>query len=108
MLCLLAAIASLVALTAKLTLLSLLTIVIYRLFFHPLSKVPGPKLAAISNIWQGTHARNGATRRLGQSLHQKYGPIVRVGPNEVWFNSAAAYKKIYSTQPCDFSSLVPI
>ena len=33
---------------------------------------------------------------LGRTLHEKYGPVVRVGPNEVWFNSRDAFKAIYS------------
>ncbi|KAM4066174.1 cytochrome p450 [Hirsutella rhossiliensis] len=31
------------------------------------------------------------------TLHQKYGRVVRVGPNEVWFNSKEAYDQIYNT-----------
>lgn len=77
-------------------LLSLLTFAAYRLLFHPLARIPGPRLAAITNIWQARHVRNGHAREMGKGLHKKYGSIVRVGPNEVWFNSADAFKKIYS------------
>ncbi len=69
----------------------------YRLFFHPLARIPGPKLAAISNIWQAYHVRNGRSCELGKTLHKKYGPVVRVGPKEVWFNSEEAFKEIYRT-----------
>ncbi|KAF4508220.1 hypothetical protein G6O67_004629 [Ophiocordyceps sinensis] len=31
------------------------------------------------------------------TLHQKYGDAVRVGPNEVWFNSKEAFDQIYGT-----------
>ncbi|KAF4961677.1 hypothetical protein FGADI_40 [Fusarium gaditjirri] len=34
---------------------------------------------------------------LGRTLHRKYGPVVRVGPNEVWFNSKEAFHAIYSS-----------
>lgn len=78
-------------------LLSLLTRIVIRLYIHPLSRIPGPKLAAVSNIWQAYHVRNGRARELGKDIHKKYGPIVRVGPNEVWCNSAEAFKAIYST-----------
>lgn len=78
-------------------LISLVTsIVLYRLFLHPLANIPGPKLAAISNVWYAYHARNGRMLHLGKTLHQIYGPMVRVGPNEVWFNSKEAFSKIYS------------
>lgn len=68
----------------------------YRLTLHPLSGVPGPRLAALSNIWYAYHVRNGLVAQLATTLHQQYGPVVRVGPNEVWFNSKAAFKAIYS------------
>ncbi|KAL2193255.1 cytochrome P450 [Corynascus similis CBS 632.67] len=55
-----------------------------------------PQLAAISNIWQARHVRDGRARELGKTLHKRYGPVVRVGPNEVWFNSQEAFKEIYS------------
>jgi hypothetical protein len=77
-------------------LLGLMAVSFYRLFLHPLSDVPGPKLAAISNVWYAYHARNGRVRELGKALHKRYGPVVRVGPNEVWFDSKEAFKMIYS------------
>ncbi|KAL7794456.1 cytochrome P450 [Trichoderma ceciliae] len=78
-------------------LLGITTIALYRLFLHPLSRVPGPRLAAVSNIWHAYHARNGHMFKLGCTLHQKYGEIVRVGPNELWFNSTEGFDKIYSS-----------
>lgn len=80
----------------SLTLLLLLTVALYRLFFHPLARVPGPKLAAVSSLWHAFHARNGRMVFLGKTLHARYGPVVRVGPNEVWMNSESAFKAIYS------------
>lgn len=77
-------------------LLGLMAVSFYRLFLHPLSDVPGPKLAAISNVWYAYHARNGRVLELGKTLHKRYGPAVRVGPNEVWFDSKEAFKMIYS------------
>ncbi|KAH8887933.1 cytochrome P450 [Thozetella sp. PMI_491] len=66
------------------------------LFLHPLCRVPGPRLAAISNIWHAYHARNGQMFRLGKNLHRTYGPVVRVGPNEVWVNSKEGFRSIYA------------
>lgn len=63
-------------------------------FFGPLH-VPGPRLYALTSWrlayedWKGTR-----TRTIHQ-LHQKYGPVVRIGPNEVSFNSLSALKTIY-------------
>lgn len=33
---------------------------------------------------------------LGRTLHRRYGPVVRVGPHEVWFDSKEAFQAIYS------------
>jgi hypothetical protein len=71
-------------------------VALYRLFFHPLAGVPGPRFAAVSTIWYAWNVRQGRLLSLGKTLHQKYGPAVRVGPNEVWFDSPEAYKAIYS------------
>lgn len=75
---------------------ALMLISLYRLFIHPLSRIPGPKAAAVSQSWLALQARNGRVRELGKTLHKKYGPCVRVAPNEVWFDSKDAFKIIYS------------
>lgn len=74
----------------------LLAVAVYRLFLHPLSRIPGPRLAAVTNCWLAYHVRNGHMLRLGKTLHTEYGPAVRVGPNEVWFNTKDAFRLIYS------------
>ncbi|POS79637.1 cytochrome P450 [Diaporthe helianthi] len=74
----------------------LLTVAIYRRFFHPLSRIPGPRLAAVTNCWLAYQVRNGRMLQLGKTLHAKYGPAVRVGPNEIWFNTKDAFRLIYS------------
>ncbi|RDA92665.1 hypothetical protein CP533_3730 [Ophiocordyceps camponoti-saundersi (nom. inval.)] len=73
-------------------------VVIYRLWLHPLARVPGPRLAAVSNLWYALQVRNGHAIELAINLHRKYGEAVRVGPNEVWFNSSEAYDQIYSAR----------
>ncbi|KAJ0299581.1 hypothetical protein COL516b_009085 [Colletotrichum fioriniae] len=84
-----------VLLTSSSFILIVFIVVGYRLFLHPLARVPGPRLAAISNVWHAYHVRNGRMLTLGKTLHKRYGPVVRVGPNEVWFDSVDAFKHIY-------------
>lgn len=74
----------------------LLAVAVYRLFLHPLSRIPGPRLAAVTNCWLAYNVRNGHMLQLGKTLHAQYGPAVRVGPNEVWFNTKDAFRLIYS------------
>ncbi|KAF7292063.1 hypothetical protein MIND_01232400 [Mycena indigotica] len=74
------------ALIASISFLGTLSasIVAYRLSpFHPLAHVPGPLLAKISKLW-GVNAVLSSRRHLIlKRLHDEYGDIVRIGPNEV-------------------------
>lgn len=74
----------------------LLSIAVYRLFFHPLARVPGPKLAAVSTLWLAYHSRKGKNHTFQPNLHRKYGPIVRISPNQVLVCSEEAVRAAYS------------
>ncbi|KAH6679289.1 cytochrome P450 [Halenospora varia] len=78
--------------------LSLLSVAIYRLFFHPLSKYPGPVWAKITDWYNVYHCFVGDRHLEFHRIHQKYGPIVRYGPNRVSINTATALKTIYSSK----------
>lgn len=55
----------------------------YRLFFNPLNKFPGPFMARLTkfdHVFRNTKMRNFIEL---QSLHQKYGKFVRIGPNDL-------------------------
>jgi len=70
----------------------------HNLYLHPLSKVPGPKLYAISwfpRLWR-QHI-SGCHHRDLIRLHETYGPIVRVGPDEVSAPSGVAWEVIGGT-----------
>lgn len=69
---------------------------IYRLFFHPLAQIPGPFLAKITSIWLVFHDRTLKRHILDLELHERYGPIVRIAPDNVMLSSPAASKVIYS------------
>ncbi|OTB01337.1 hypothetical protein M426DRAFT_14643 [Hypoxylon sp. CI-4A] len=60
---------------------------LYRLFLSPLSKFPGPKFAASTKLYESYHAvmKNDWLSNL-KSLHDVYGPVVRIGPNELHFS----------------------
>lgn len=74
---------------------TLVSTIVYRLYFHPLAKFPGPKLNAISSL-PGIHSLlRGRLPLDNKKLHEKYGPVVRVSPNELAFNSAQAWEDIY-------------
>ena len=67
---------------------------IYLIYFHPLSKFPGPKLWAITR-WSVSRAIiSGKSHDIILDLHKKYGPIVRVAPDELAFQSVSAWTDI--------------
>ncbi|KAJ5731917.1 hypothetical protein N7493_003398 [Penicillium malachiteum] len=70
---------------------------IYRLYIHPLSKVPGPKIAAFTSLWLAYHTYIGDECTVVFKLHRKYGSVLRVGPNEVDISNADAIEPIYIT-----------
>ncbi|KAL2266815.1 hypothetical protein VTJ83DRAFT_6167 [Remersonia thermophila] len=70
-------------------------LVVYRIFFHPLAKYPGPLLAKVTNAYMLYHAWKGDRHLEFWRLHEKYGRVVRFGPNSLSFNSNTALKEIY-------------
>ncbi|KAI1494340.1 cytochrome P450 [Biscogniauxia mediterranea] len=69
---------------------------IYNLFFHPLSKYPGPLIGRITSIPYSYHTIRGRQHYYAKSLFDKYGPVVRTSPNTLGFISAQAGKDIYT------------
>ncbi|KAL4265469.1 cytochrome P450 family protein [Pleurotus pulmonarius] len=88
--------------TASLSLVGTLAVyycaaIVRNLYFHPLQHFPGPKLAA-ATWWYTTWFevfRNGGMVDHLQTLHKRYGPIVRIAPNELHFNGPQFYADIY-------------
>ncbi|KAJ9504293.1 hypothetical protein LTR99_005777 [Exophiala xenobiotica] len=74
---------------------SLAAVVLYRLFFAPLSKFPGPKITAVTQLWMMYHEFKGDRTVVIDQLHSRYGPVVRVSPDEVSFNNYEGLREIY-------------
>ncbi|KAJ7748818.1 cytochrome P450 [Mycena maculata] len=73
----------------------------YRLSpFHPLFFFPGPLSYRISNLRMAHLLTTGLRHTTIQSLHRKYGKIVRIGPNSLSINSRSAVAPIYSSAKC--------
>ena len=55
------------------------SIIIYRLYFHPLRHFPGPTLAAASKLWHVFKCRHGKNFRVLEDARRQYGQFVRTG-----------------------------
>ncbi|GJE99305.1 cytochrome P450 [Phanerochaete sordida] len=79
------------------TLLS--SIVIYRLSpFHPIAQYPGPVLAKVSKLYHVWVVSGGKQHLYLQELHERYGDIVRFGPNEVSIRDASCIMPVLGAQ----------
>ncbi|KAK3347109.1 cytochrome P450 76C2 [Lasiosphaeria hispida] len=83
------------AYTLAALILPLVALATYRLTLHPLARVPGPRAAAVSNAWLAWQVRGGRLLALGKRLHKTYGPVVRVGVDEVWVCSKEGFAAVY-------------
>ncbi|TLD15252.1 hypothetical protein PspLS_10767 [Pyricularia sp. CBS 133598] len=77
-----------------------LGVFVYRLYFHPLAKIPGPKLWAISSIPFYYHSKiGGSWHKQMLAAHKKYGSVVRIAPDYLAMDGAVGYKEIYARRP---------
>ncbi|KAJ5913921.1 hypothetical protein N7504_002804 [Penicillium tannophilum] len=74
-------------------------LIIYNVFFHPLAKYPGPKSMAATRFPYMGFILAGKTAQAIKSLHEQYGEVVRIAPDELSFIDGDAWKAIYGTRP---------
>ncbi|CAI7658254.1 unnamed protein product [Penicillium bialowiezense] len=75
-----------------------IALVVYRLFFHPLTKYPGPRLAAITHWYAACIAWRGDLHIKSREWHDRYGDIVRFAPNGLTFNTDTGMDAIYGVR----------
>ncbi|KIM93680.1 hypothetical protein OIDMADRAFT_35505 [Oidiodendron maius Zn] len=63
----------------------------------PLSRIPGPWYAFLTDLPLRYGFSTGKIWRLAEQSHQRYGPIVRLGPRHVWVSDREAMKQILIT-----------
>ncbi|KAK1850219.1 trichodiene oxygenase [Colletotrichum chrysophilum] len=71
---------------------------IYRVTLHPLAKFPGPKLAGATfwyEVWYDVVLWGRFTHEI-KRMHEIYGPIVRINPDEVHCNDPEFVEAIYA------------
>ena len=70
---------------------------IYRLYFSPVAKFPGPRLAAVS-FWYEFYwdvVKGGRYAWHITELHKRYGPIIRINPYEIHILDPDFFDEVY-------------
>ncbi|KAM3077399.1 hypothetical protein ACMFMG_006746 [Clarireedia jacksonii] len=68
-----------------------------RLYFSPLSHIPGPSRFALTKLFFANEYFQGRASLTTRALHQEYqADVVRIGPNEVSVVNADTISKLYS------------
>ncbi|GKT46108.1 tryptamine 4-monooxygenase [Colletotrichum spaethianum] len=76
--------------------------VIWNLFLSPLTKFPGPRIAALTDWWEVYHTVQCDKFKVIHELHVKFGPVVRVGPNKLSLATPEAFQTIYNKRCQEF------
>ncbi|KAL4795355.1 cytochrome P450 [Aspergillus venezuelensis] len=67
----------------------------YQHYLHPLARYPGPYLASLTDLWQAHQFYTLKQPYYLTELHEKYGPIVRYGPDKLSIIHESAIPVIY-------------
>ncbi|KAI0551224.1 isotrichodermin C-15 hydroxylase [Xylaria curta] len=85
---------SLIGLVLTSTLLYVVYRIVYNLYFHPLASFPGPLSRRVSRIPWSLAVLRGTAVFDAAKLHEKYGPVVRLAPNELAFQDPNAWRDV--------------
>lgn len=76
------------------------SLLIYRLFLHPLHQFPGPLGSRLSSLYLPTQLNHNLYKHL-HAYHTHYGPFVRTGSSDLSIAHPAAVHALYSAaSPC--------
>ncbi|EMD93211.1 hypothetical protein COCC4DRAFT_70767 [Bipolaris maydis ATCC 48331] len=70
----------------------------YNLFLHPLRPYPGPRIFAAFRFPYVIAGALGYLPQMVLEMHRRYGPVIRVAPDELAFDSTTAWRTIYDIQ----------
>ncbi|KAI0817139.1 benzoate 4-monooxygenase cytochrome P450 [Xylaria sp. FL0064] len=71
---------------------------LYTRYSGGLSAIPGPPTASFCNLWKVLAVYHNDMPRRNIAAHQKYGPVVRIGPNTISFSSPEALHVIHGSR----------
>lgn len=76
---------------------AILTNLICKRYRSGLRNIPGPFVATISNVWRFNVVRNEDMPWTSIRLHERLGPLVRIGPKHVSISSPESVPVIYGS-----------
>ncbi|KAI0390583.1 trichodiene oxygenase [Xylariaceae sp. FL0594] len=76
------------------------SLAVYRLYFHPLARFPGSRVAAVTRYVEAYHdvVCNGQYEFKIAEMHKKYGPIIRISPHELHISDPSFFEVLYSRE----------
>ncbi|KAI7493665.1 hypothetical protein KC367_g8477 [Hortaea werneckii] len=84
-------------------LIYLLALAVHRLYLRPLAKaqIPGPKLGALTKFYEAYYeiVKRGRLAFKLDDLHGRYGPIIRITPDEVHIKDSSFRDELFVKQP---------
>jgi len=69
--------------------------IIYNVLFSPLKHIPGPFLARFTSKWLTINEVLGNRSFIVEQAHHKYGPVIRIAPDELSFSEQSCIKELY-------------
>ncbi|KAL2047631.1 hypothetical protein N7G274_000673 [Stereocaulon virgatum] len=69
--------------------------IVYNLYISPLKNIPGPPLAKITSKWLTFKELAGNRSLAVAKAHEKYGPVIRLAPDELSFSDRSCIKELY-------------
>ena len=71
---------------------------IWRLYYSPISRIPGPRLAALTWAYEFYYdiVKGGQYTFKIIDLHRRYGPIIRINPDEIHVGDPDFYPILYT------------
>ncbi|GLI75114.1 hypothetical protein PoHVEF18_003365 [Penicillium ochrochloron] len=66
-----------------------------RAFFSPLKDIPGPFWTRFTSLWYFNRVRHGQFEHENIKLHQQYGSVVRIAPNQYSISDISAIRTVY-------------
>jgi hypothetical protein len=100
---------ALVAAVVLLCITATFILAIRQLYLHltsPLRHIPGPFFAKYTNLWRFFDHLDGRSELTQQILHEKYGSVVRLGPDLVSLSDPELIRTVYDARG-NFRKVIP-